>query len=120
MSDQLQQKLTCPYTSCPGEFGGDCHCRTPASQNSNNDLLNALEVVDSYCCYIFQNSESFLDRFFGSQNVMELVDVYFAPSELKVYYVLHCGQHVTTSIPLTDYLSWLQGDTTPQPSKEAP
>lgn len=72
------------------------------------DLLNALQVIDSYSCHIFDNVDSFLERFFDGQLVMGLVDVYFAPSELKVYYVLDCGQHITTTVSIVDYLSWLE------------
>jgi hypothetical protein len=70
---------------------------------------DALVVLDQITGIIFDNEDDFLDHFgYGNVDMMDLINVYFCESYVKVYYVLMSGQHVTDDIPMTEFLEWVE------------
>lgn len=70
-------------------------------------LNDALSVVNEELDFIFENDAAFLAAF-SKGNTMLLVSVHFSGSDLRIVYVLDCGQHVVDTVQLEDYSKWKQ------------
>ena len=69
------------------------------------DLLSVLGILDCEIKYIFENEESFLERFCKG-NIMDLIDVTFSSTNIKMVYVLESGQHIADSATIEAYQEW--------------
>lgn len=70
------------------------------------DIYTFLCVLKDLELFVFEHEDDFLSEFCLGDSVMVLLSVYFASSEVKVYYILDCGQHVTDTIELKDFFEW--------------
>jgi len=68
-------------------------------------LQTALKAINNEIDFIFDREEEFLERF-SKGNTIDLTEVSFTSISVKIVYILDCGQHVTDSIPMDDYLAW--------------
>ena len=96
MSEYQRLQPTCCYNSISELFAPDTVLTVSQA---------ALKVIDAEIGYIFDNEELFLEKF-GKGNIMNLTTVSFANTSVKIVYVLDCGQHVSDSISMADYLAW--------------
>ena len=80
-------------------------CEMFIPKYDENDFPSALKSIDAEIGYIFDNEELFLERF-AKGNIINLTTVSFTGTSVKIVYVLDCGQHVSDSIPMADYLAW--------------
>lgn len=75
------------------------------AKNEASELIPLLDALNTEIRHIFDNDESFLDRF-GKGEIMDLTEVSFTSHHLKIVYVLDCGQHVCDTVAMDDYFDW--------------
>ena len=94
--------------------GGECsHYRSKvlmAGTSSRNppvwEITPFLEGLGKEIEYIFDNEESFMDKF-AVGKWETLIDVTFSDRYIKIVYLLDCGQHISDRISLDEYyFSW--------------
>jgi hypothetical protein len=69
-------------------------------------LRPALDALEKEIEYIFDNEESFMNRF-AEEHWQDLLEVTFSNSYLKFVYILDCGQHVVDEVEIEAYyLCW--------------
>ena len=79
---------------------------------SNRTMLNGvqfkavLRALGSEIDYIHDNIDSFMKQFARGYVWWMLEDVTFSDEQIRVYYVLDCGQHVVTEEKIKVYLEW--------------
>jgi len=78
---------------------------TKPGRGEASELTALLGVLNTEIRHIFDNEISFLERF-GKGQIMDLTEVSFTSHDLKIVYVLDCGQHVCDTVAMDDYFEW--------------
>jgi len=65
------------------------------------------EALDPYEKIVFDNSQSFIERFCGDHDVWDLTEIHFSSSEIKYVYVHFEGQHIVNGIDWDEFKEWL-------------
>lgn len=81
-----------------------CGKPEPVSSSALNALLSGLTP---YVETIYEHEQCFLDRF-GKGDATDLVEVSFSETQIKIVYILDCGQHVCDSVDVADFVRWLE------------
>lgn len=71
-------------------------------------LVHTLQSLDEYIDIIFEHEEQFCSAFCMGTDLDALISVWFNSRSVKAYWVLLDGTHLTTSIPINDFLVWLK------------
>jgi hypothetical protein len=70
------------------------------------ELINTLQVLEKYICFIFDNDKNFIKEFCKG-NVFELINVSFTSQTCKIVYCFDCGQHVCDTIDTYKIIDWM-------------
>lgn len=73
--------------------------------------LPFLNEIGKELDFIFGNEKNFIDIFCKGE-IYDLIGVYFSDETIKVYYILECGQHITDSFKIEEYIEWKNKITT--------
>lgn len=74
---------------------------------SNIDQVR--NALDPYERAVYDNSESFIERFCGDHDVWDLTEIHFSSNEVKYVYVHFDGQHIVNGISWDEFKEWLNG-----------
>lgn len=77
--------------------------------NKFNDLKCALAVIDRYIQIVYDNEESFLDKFTDMRGY-DLTSITFDQEFVRIVYIIECGQHVVDSIYITSFIEWMKAN----------
>jgi hypothetical protein len=71
-----------------------------------SNLIEQLRALEDTVCV---REESFLKRFtLGKTPLMGLNGIWFSAENIKIYYILWDGQHITDCISWADFNEWLE------------
>jgi hypothetical protein len=71
------------------------------------EIFQSLSMIESTIC---DNEDSFIKTFvkFTDPLFFGVTNIYFGSETVKFNYVLMCGQHVSDSIKLEEFVEWLE------------
>lgn len=70
-----------------------------------SDLIEQLKHLEDL---VYQREESFLKRFSADKELLfGLTGIWFGSEDIKIYYILFEGQHVTDRVTWEEFNDWL-------------
>ena len=81
--------------------GENCNCW-------RESLLSICKSLDIYIGFIYDNEESFLEKFGQMNDVWMLIEVSFDSERVKFVYILDSGQHIVNSIKIEELIEWMK------------
>ena len=74
------------------------------------ELSDALESLEKYISFIFDNEISFIKEICSWASIeIELINVSFTSESCKIVYMLDYGQHVCDTIDVKLVIDWIDG-----------
>ena len=70
-------------------------------------IKNDLDALAKYEQACFENEKSFLLRF-ATWNSWQLASIAFSSEVIRFVYVLHCGQHISNSCKILEFIKWYE------------
>jgi hypothetical protein len=73
-----------------------------------NSLISQLKDLEDT---VITREDSFVSKFLKDRHLLMggINGVWFGAENIKIYYILDCGSHITEQITWNDFNDWLEG-----------